>query len=156
MKCSVKRDLSSVTCRTSLVVGRRDVGPLPTGYSPVAACFMQQIIISIRLDSWRSSRAEKQETSFRSCASHKVQTNQHSSNTNKCFNASDKTNQVVIFLAGKFGSIFHISSFYYTAQVCCLLNFCSNSICRPQMMNTCSSGRLQIGRNLFTFWHIFF
>lgn len=57
IKCSVSLALSSATWRASFVVGRRDAGPRPTGYSPVAACLMQQTIISIRLASWRSSSA---------------------------------------------------------------------------------------------------
>ena len=57
MKCSVRRVLSSNTCLLSLDVSFRE-GPRPTGYSPVAACFTQHTIISIRLVSCRSSIAE--------------------------------------------------------------------------------------------------
>jgi len=60
MKCSVSLALSSETCRTSFVVGRRLVGPRPTGYSPVAACLTLQTIISMRLVSCRSSNANHQ------------------------------------------------------------------------------------------------
>ena len=62
IKCSVSLALSSETCRTSFVVGRRLVGPRPTGYSPVAACLTLQTIISIRLVSCRSSNANHQNT----------------------------------------------------------------------------------------------
>jgi len=62
MKCSVSLPLSSETCRASFVVGRRLVGPRPTGYSPVAACLTLQTIISMRLVSCRSSSASHQHT----------------------------------------------------------------------------------------------
>ena len=59
MKCSVRRVLSSITCLLSLELSFR-AGPRPTGYSPVAACFTQQTMISIRLVSCRSSMAENE------------------------------------------------------------------------------------------------
>ena len=59
MKCSVRRVLSSITCLLSLELSFR-AGPRPTGYSPVAACFTQQTMISIRLVSCRSSIAENE------------------------------------------------------------------------------------------------
>jgi len=71
MKCSVSLALSSETCRASFVVGRRLDGPRPTGYSPVAACFTLQTIISIRLVSCRSSRANQQQMFIKITELHK-------------------------------------------------------------------------------------